>query len=180
MKKLFLLVIAFCLLTTSAFTDTFVNGYYRKNGTYVRPHYRSSPNYTVRDNWSYKGNINPYTGKVGTNYYRNNPTSEYYDPYYSYPTLNYPSPNYDYNNNYYSGYSDYGGSNESVTKTILGILSTALLIKGIAACLEPSRQSYQGKVAKAIVIQEKIQKAIIIKEEIPKAIVVKESGKEIK
>lgn len=42
-----------------------VKGYYRKDGTYVRPHYRTAPNRTVRDNWSYKGNINPHTGKKG-------------------------------------------------------------------------------------------------------------------
>ena len=46
-----------------------VNGYYRKNGTYVAPHYRSDPNNTVRDNYTYDGNTNPYTGKVGTDSY---------------------------------------------------------------------------------------------------------------
>ena len=56
----------------------YVSGYYRSDGTYVKSHYRSSPNSTVTDNWSYKGNINPYTGKVGTNKYSDNPTSGYY------------------------------------------------------------------------------------------------------
>jgi hypothetical protein len=46
-----------------------VNGYYRKNGTYVEPHYRSSPNSPVYDNWSTRGNVNPYTGEVGTRDY---------------------------------------------------------------------------------------------------------------
>jgi hypothetical protein len=41
-----------------AFADQFVHGYMRSNGTYVRPYYRSSPNGTVTDNFSYKGNIN--------------------------------------------------------------------------------------------------------------------------
>ena len=45
--------------------DVFVNGYTRKNGVYVQPHYRSSPNSNVYDNWSTKGNVNPYTGKMG-------------------------------------------------------------------------------------------------------------------
>ncbi|MGE0268601.1 MAG: hypothetical protein AB7S78_09135 [Candidatus Omnitrophota bacterium] len=66
------------IFTSAAYAQVKVKGYYRKDGTYVQPHYRSSPNKTVRDNYSYKGNINPYTGKVGTNYYKNNPTSEYY------------------------------------------------------------------------------------------------------
>ena len=32
----------------------------------MAPHVRSSPNGTASDNWSTKGNVNPYTGKVGT------------------------------------------------------------------------------------------------------------------
>ena len=42
-----------------------VSGYYRSNGTYVQPYFRTAPNYTNRDNFSTKGNINPYTGKPG-------------------------------------------------------------------------------------------------------------------
>lgn len=41
-----------------------VKGYYKKNGTYVAPYIRSSPNSTKTDNYSYPGNVNPYTGKV--------------------------------------------------------------------------------------------------------------------
>jgi hypothetical protein len=53
-----------------------VRGYYKpKSGTYVQPHYRSSPNRSLFDNWSTKGNLNPYTGRWGTrdpfkSYYR--------------------------------------------------------------------------------------------------------------
>jgi len=43
-----------------------IHGYYKKNGTYVASHHRSSANKTQRDNWSTKGNVNPYTGKKGT------------------------------------------------------------------------------------------------------------------
>ena len=43
-----------------------VQGYFRQNGTYVQPHYRSAPNGTTLDNYSTKGNINPFTGKLGT------------------------------------------------------------------------------------------------------------------
>jgi hypothetical protein len=43
-----------------------VRGYTKKNGTYVAPHRRTRPNSTRGDNWSTKGNINPYTGKEGT------------------------------------------------------------------------------------------------------------------
>jgi hypothetical protein len=41
-----------------------VNGYYRKDGTYVAPHYRSDPDSSPYNNWSYPGNVNPYSGKV--------------------------------------------------------------------------------------------------------------------
>lgn len=41
-------------------------GYVKKNGTYVAPHRQTNPNRTQRDNWSSKGNTNPYTGKKGT------------------------------------------------------------------------------------------------------------------
>lgn len=37
-----------------------------KKGTYVPAHKRTTPNKNKRDNWSTKGNENPYTGKKGT------------------------------------------------------------------------------------------------------------------
>lgn len=73
-KKVIVGFIAFISIFTSVlFLDpngadaaTRVRGYYRQNGTYVAPHYRSTPNRTKTDNWSTKGNYNPYTGKIGT------------------------------------------------------------------------------------------------------------------
>ncbi len=65
------------IAATTAFADVYVRGYYRWDGTYVQPHYRSSPNSTPLDNWSTRGNINPYTGKRGTR----NPYSGYTNPY---------------------------------------------------------------------------------------------------
>ena len=46
--------------------DHIVHGYVRKNGTYVSPYHATNPNHTKNDNYSTKGNINPYTGKAGT------------------------------------------------------------------------------------------------------------------
>ena len=65
MKKL---IIAALLTAVSlgVFADTWVNGYYRSDGTYVQGHYRSDPDNTTDNNWSTKGNTNPYTGKKGT------------------------------------------------------------------------------------------------------------------
>ena len=45
---------------------TRVRSYTTKRGTHVSSHYRSSANHTKRDNYSTKGNVNPYTGKRGS------------------------------------------------------------------------------------------------------------------
>lgn len=71
MKKLILflatLLISFLSLAQrKSSSDVYVNGYTRSNGTYVQPHYRTAPNSTTTDNFSERGNINPYTGKAGT------------------------------------------------------------------------------------------------------------------
>ena len=65
-------IIAFFVLGNSliypnmkAFADVYVRGHYRSNGTYVDPHYRTSPNKSTFDNWSSYGNTNPRTGQKG-------------------------------------------------------------------------------------------------------------------
>jgi hypothetical protein len=63
--KTFLLILLLSI-SSLALADVHVRGHYRSNGTYVQPHYRSSPNGTTLDNFSTKGNVNPYTGKEGT------------------------------------------------------------------------------------------------------------------
>lgn len=81
MNKLTRLVaigIALALASAAVAAQTYVQGYIKADGTYVAPHYQSSPNDTVRDNYSYRGNVNPYTGQTGTDYYRSSPTSDYY------------------------------------------------------------------------------------------------------
>ncbi len=71
MKKIFLtfllVIFGFAMLghSTHADASTRVRGYYKKSGGYVAPHYRSSPNSFKGDNWSSKGNYNPYSGKKG-------------------------------------------------------------------------------------------------------------------
>lgn len=52
--------------------EHYVSGYLTKRGTYVQGHMQTNPNGTSLDNWSTKGNVNPYTGKWGTK----NPVSE--------------------------------------------------------------------------------------------------------
>lgn len=46
--------------------DVRVSGFYRNNGVYVNPYYRTRANDTQRDNWSSRPNRNPHTGAWGT------------------------------------------------------------------------------------------------------------------
>ena len=40
--------------------------YTTQSGTYVPPHQQTNPNSTQTDNYGARGNVNPYTGAVGT------------------------------------------------------------------------------------------------------------------
>ncbi|MHC5820172.1 MAG: hypothetical protein ACYT04_30965, partial [Nostoc sp.] len=87
------------VIASPALADTSVNGYYRSNGTYVEPYHRSDSNGTTYDNYSTRGNVNPYTGQSGTrnpepnNPYSNN-SSQYSYPNYSNNSSQYSYPNY--------------------------------------------------------------------------------------
>lgn len=76
-KALLLLCVLFFACCSVCYAER-VNGYMRSNGTIVNSYNRSDPNGTVTDNYSYKGNYNPYTGKMGSNYYRHSRSSQYY------------------------------------------------------------------------------------------------------
>jgi hypothetical protein len=81
------LAIFFCLSSIAQTNSNHVKvkGYYKKNGTYVQPHYRTAPNSTKNDNFSTEGNTNPYTGKPGWINRDNNYNTLYYTDYtYSY------------------------------------------------------------------------------------------------
>ena len=67
----YLIAILLVLGLVGSASAEYVRGHYRTNGTYVQGYNRSNRNNTVRDNYSYKGNTNPYTGKTGTNSYNN-------------------------------------------------------------------------------------------------------------
>ena len=43
----------------------YVTGYYRLDGTYVKPYCRTAPDDYIGNNWSSRGNINPCTGERG-------------------------------------------------------------------------------------------------------------------
>lgn len=52
--------------TGSSSSSHSVSGYTTKTGKVVAPAHATNPNTTQKDNYTAKGNINPYTGKVGT------------------------------------------------------------------------------------------------------------------
>lgn len=69
-KKILILFLLLVVFIGLAFTQTnskhvSVSGYYRSDGTYVQPYFRTAPNNTNQDNFSTQGNTNPYTGKAG-------------------------------------------------------------------------------------------------------------------
>ena len=69
MKKILgILLLVFLVFSIAGIANAAsrTRGYIKKNGTYVQPYYRSTPNKTKWDNWSTKGNYNPYTGKKGS------------------------------------------------------------------------------------------------------------------
>ncbi len=86
------LLVLVSLLTVSLAEAGWVRGYYRQDGTYVQPHYRTNPDGNPYNNYSFPGNYNPNKGTTTPG----NPNT-YLDRYYS------PRSNNPYNSpyNYY-------------------------------------------------------------------------------
>jgi hypothetical protein len=61
-------------------SSTYVDGYYRADGTYVPGHYRTTPNRTTLDNYGTNPNTNPNTGEPGTRRTRESTESGYSMP----------------------------------------------------------------------------------------------------
>lgn len=72
------LAIALTMVSIGAAAQVPVSGYVKKDGTYVPPTVRSAPNNTQMDNYSTKGNTNPYNGNEGT--VQPQPATSYYTP----------------------------------------------------------------------------------------------------
>lgn len=93
-----LLVLLFLLINIVVQAQVHVKGYYRKDGTYVKPHVRSNPDGNPYNNYSYPGNTNPYTGKVApgnantylNNYNNNNSNSSINQSNYGLSNPTYP------------------------------------------------------------------------------------------
>jgi|TARA_B100001964_G_C13749145_1_gene386650 hypothetical protein len=61
MKNILLLLILLLLVPLVIFAgDVYVKGYYRSNGTYVQPHYRSAPDGNPYNNYSFPGNASVF------------------------------------------------------------------------------------------------------------------------
>jgi len=86
-------------VTSVASASVYVRGYYKSNGTYVAPHYRSDPDSYFWNNYNSYGNVNPYTGSIGTK------QQSYNYGYSAYRAPSYYNYSYDYYTpSYYSGY----------------------------------------------------------------------------
>lgn len=83
MNKLLVLLLLFVFaLPSFAYSTTSTRGYYRKNGTYVQPYRRTSPDDTRSNNFSTMGNYNPYSGKKGYRPTYKTPRMRTYRPKY--------------------------------------------------------------------------------------------------
>ena len=92
MKKAFLFILfLFAIANSFAQSVVYVQGYTRSNGTYVQGYYRTAPNSTTLDNYSTKGNYNPYTGSYGTKSVQEYSSSSTYSSFYTSPST-YSSP----------------------------------------------------------------------------------------
>jgi len=108
-----LVLLLILIITFQVSAQVKVKGYYKKDGTYVQPHYRSNPDGNPYNNWSYPGNTNPYTGKTATGNpdtylknYNNRSSNSTNPPTYPYSSTTFPTPsNSSYSNSpFYSSY----------------------------------------------------------------------------
>jgi hypothetical protein len=91
MKVIATILLLLISFTSIANANQYVRGHIRKNGSYVAPYVKTNPNSYVYDNYSTKGNYNPYTGKEGR-----------VNPYKSLPSKNNNYMNQSTNYNRYS------------------------------------------------------------------------------
>lgn len=90
---IFSLLILFFAFTSSALA-VYVNGYYKSNGTYVEPYYRSSPNGLKYDNYSWNWSQPLYN-----------------DSYGKYNTYEWNTPSWNWESDYFTGLDSYSSNN---------------------------------------------------------------------
>ena len=87
--------IALLLATGTTFAaDQAFKGYLRKDGTYVEPYHRTTPDNNLYDNYASQAYLHPWTGHRGTerNEFSNSPAYNQSSPLYKLPP---PAPIYD-------------------------------------------------------------------------------------
>lgn len=62
---IFVIIVMSLYMSVVCLADSYVNGYYKKDGTYVDGYYKSDTNKTNWDNYSTQDNSNPYNGNNG-------------------------------------------------------------------------------------------------------------------
>lgn len=65
MTRRFLLLLLLAAVPAFAQRTVHVRSSITRRGVYRHAHVRTSPDRTQRNNWSARGNVNPYTGKRG-------------------------------------------------------------------------------------------------------------------
>ena len=83
------LVVLISFLAINLAEAGWVRGYYRQDGTYVQPHYRTNPDGNPYNNYSFPGNYNPNTGRITPGnpntylqrYYNRHPHQRFYRLY---------------------------------------------------------------------------------------------------
>ena len=64
MRRIILATVVFVLMGFTYARADYVEGYTRKDGTYVAPHQRSNPDGNPYNNYNFPGNRNPNTGRT--------------------------------------------------------------------------------------------------------------------
>lgn len=64
--KIALGLVISALAVSAMAAETHVEGHTTKDGVYVPPHYRTTPDASRGNNWSSQPNVNPHTGQSGT------------------------------------------------------------------------------------------------------------------
>lgn len=69
MKRILLALVCFAALEVAAHAE-WVNGYITWDGRYVPGYFRSPADGVFQNNYSTRGNVNPYTGQAGYRTYQ--------------------------------------------------------------------------------------------------------------
>ena|SRR5712692_5936775 len=64
MKTIILSIVALAFLNVSQANADSVRGYIQRDGTYVAPHQRTSPDHNPYNNYNFPGNYNPNSGRT--------------------------------------------------------------------------------------------------------------------